>query len=72
LLGVPFPVDEAILLLVYASNASSIKETDLPCSVLFTFHQIWIRISAFALFFLIISILEKRLNLKLTGTLILA
>ena len=36
------------------------------------YTQLSFAFSAFALFFLIISILEKRLNLKLTGTLILA
>ena len=36
------------------------------------YTQLSFAFSSFALFFLIISILEKRLNLKLTGTLILA
>ena len=46
-----FPEDDAILLLVYESNASKTKEITFPLSVLETFHQIWITISAFALFF---------------------
>jgi Sec-independent protein secretion pathway component TatC len=36
------------------------------------YTQLSFAFSSFALFFLVISILEKRLNLKLTGTLILA
>jgi hypothetical protein len=36
------------------------------------YTQLSFAFSAFALFFLVISVLEKRLNLKLTGTLILA
>ena len=36
------------------------------------YTQLSFAFSSFTLFFLVISILEKRLNLKLTGTLILA